>query len=139
MIVATYEVSTGVITGILNVPDSSTADLNVSEGYRWVVWDKDLSVVTDYRVSDHALVLKTTQSVTATPTTISADGADKSVLSGIDVGSIADIIYEDETEQRVIIPGSKLKFVTDIVGTHDIVISHPAWLDTTVTITATAP
>lgn len=139
MIVATYEINTGVITGILNVPDSKTADLNVSEGYSWVIWDKDLSVVVDYRVSNHALVLKTAQSVTATHTTISADGADKSVLSGMAVGSRADIIYEDETEQRVTIPGSKMNFCTDIVGTHDIVIKHPAWLDTTVTITATAP
>jgi len=141
MMYAIYSYEDGVIDRILNAPSTEFADRNAGEGYGYVEYPYDVSEVESYKVNTATKTIesKTTQSITATPTSISADGSSKSVLSGIANGSRADI-YSDSTPGKVVsIPGNKLNFCTDEVGDHDIVFSHPGYLDTTVTITATAP
>lgn len=143
MIIAKYNTETGLIEATLRVADEYTADLNVSEGFSWIEWPYDQTDQVDYKVDvsslPHSLASKTVQSLTPTPSSITADGTSKSVVGGIAIGSQAEWYIDGVKQSDIQIPGTKINFCTDIVDDHSIIIRHPLWLDTTVTITATAP
>lgn len=143
MIISKYDTSTGEIQGLLSVPDEASADLNVSSGFAWLLWPYDAEDVKLYKVNvgvqPNVIVLKTTQSLAVSTSSITANGTDSSTISVIEKNSNAVLSIDEEEYRATALYGTKMKFCTDQVGTHNIVFSHPAWLDTTVTITATAP
>lgn len=116
---------------------------NVMEGLGYVWYDGDFFNEREKNVdiSDDTfpLINKTTQSLTTDTTTITADSSSKATISSIAVGTIAFINIDGENPRTVGTPNGKIRFCTGVVGDHDIVFKNPAYLDTTVTITATAP
>ncbi len=139
-----YFNSSGVIEKVLSVfkENERLADVNVDAGQSYIFYGGDNvnPNLKKINVSTRTLVDKTEQSITATPSTIDADGVTKSTLSGIESGSKAYIDIDGDGVKEIFdIPSGKFYFCTDTVATHEITITHPLYLDTRVSIIATAP
>ena len=139
---AIYDEATGCINKFIDAPDEATVELNVVAGQKYIEFTPTESLE-KYKVQltdPPQIVLKTTQSLTATPSIIDANGVTKSTISGIADGSRVEFPTGETTYGTAYnIDTGKLYFCTDIVGTHEIKIMHNLWLDTIVTITGQTP
>ena len=136
----TYNDDTGEIRKLIEAPTKAVAELNCGVGFSVL----DVGSFPDpeaqkVNLTSRTVESKTTQSITATPTTIDADGSEKSVLTGIAEGSTAKIRIDGNLIQRISVDSGKMNFVTETVATHTITFTHPLYLDTEVEITAVTP
>jgi len=141
-IYAIYNVVTGEIEKLLQAFNQPTVDANLVSGQSYVMYgDRLPENMAQYKVnvSTRQVENKVTQSLVASPSTINADGVEKSVISGIAKNSLAEIDVGEGAIKKVNILDGKLYFCTKKVATHSIKITNPICLDTHVSITAVAP
>ncbi len=109
-----------------------------------------ISNIADYANPDHALFLgkydtsylcsadgltvsaKTEIPYTASDTTLVADGIATITLARLPDGAALTVLGESETETA-----GSINFSVDLSGSYDLLLEHPHYLNTTVTVTAT--
>lgn len=141
-IYAVYDKQTGEIVRLLQAFNQKAIDANLKAGWGYLSYiNYNIEALGSYKVNLTTLAIeaKTTQSITATPSIIDADGTTKSTLTGIAADSSAYLNADGIVKFLQYVKHGKMYFCTDIVATHDIIFKHPLYLDTTVEITATTP
>lgn len=124
-----YNTSTGEIRNSLTCPDSLLVP-NVPEGCSAILGGFDNSL---YRVdlTTYQPVMKTHMVCAISKSTIDADGFDGAIISGLPAGTFA--LFEGLFQA---VPDGAIEFAVDVPGDYEIILQHPLYLDTTVTITA---
>lgn len=135
-----FDSSTGAIKSLMSAPNESAVQLNISPGFDFMLFDQS-GIFSQYKVnvSTSLLELKTSMNVTNSPLTITADGVDSSIVSGIEVGSCVEITRDNKLYLVDKALTSTLSFKTDDPGVHQIKFRHPLYLDTVIEITAVQP
>ena len=65
-------------------------------------------------------------------TTLVADGIDVINITGLPTDTVLTVLEESETEAA-----GAIDFSVNLIGSYDLLLTHPNHLDTTITVTAT--
>jgi len=123
---------TGEIARTVECPQASyLSQVNEGEGYVFSDVEQALFVIEAHYVVDDVIVPRPTLSFILSINTITANGTDTCLISGIPAG--AEITSNDTT---ITTDGSDIEFVTDIPGEHRLQITLWPYQDAEVVINA---
>ena len=127
----TYYVYTNTTGEILRTGSVSQSDISIQAGTGETAVEASANdLLQRHDIATDTLVNKTQQSLSATKSTITADGVDESVITCI-AGSIAKI-----HDESYVVDDGTLEFSVDLVGSYVITFTHTLYLDTEITIEA---
>lgn len=129
---AIYKRESGEISAIYKGPNF-LLDLNTPDGFSAVSIDEgdDSTYRVDITSTPHRVVAKTEINYSINKTAIIANSVDVAVISGIPSGAQA--LFENGLHD---IPAGVIEIDADIAGEYEIILKHPLYLDTTVTVIA---
>lgn len=131
-----YRLSDGLIDYIASCPDSHI-DIQIQPGCGYILGGSD-SLLQYVDVSDPenpAIADKTLINYAVDNLIIDANGVDMATITGLPEGAVVDFFG---TQSVTIDATGETDFGTDVPGEYTIVITHPMYLDTQITITAEA-
>ncbi len=128
-----FDIVTGLISRVYSGGTAEQAAMQPDDGESLIAVEDDVVVDDTHLVIDEALVLKPEMELSVSKASILADGVDESVISGIPENTSVSI---DRQPQEI--DGNTVEFSVDLEGVYNLIFRNTLYLDTAVTIEATA-
>ena len=126
-----YDTSGGILRAIV-APSTDDISDHLDEGEHALAQTSDGGMHQRVDVESLSIIDKTPIHYSINKTLIAANASDVAIISGLPTNSIATVIGESDNETN-----GTVSFGVDLAGIYEITLSHPLYLDTIVTVTAT--